>query len=97
MGLDLAILDNGQELQTLPAGTGVQLDFPVAAGEYAVLFWDEAAGAWVEVSSPLDAGDVAEALGSDEGDGLYQLNPSIANFLQILTTDKTGIFVLVQK
>jgi hypothetical protein len=96
-GLDLAILNNGQELQTLPAGAGVQLDFPVPAGEYAVLYWDEAAGAWVEVSSPLDPDDVAGSLGSDEGDGLYRLDSSMVNFLQILTTNKTGIFILVQK
>lgn len=97
MGLDLSILSDGQVLEGLPAGTGVQLDFPVAAGEYAVLFWDEAAGEWVEVSSTLPAGDLSEALDSDDGDGLYRLSPGIANFLQILTTDKTGTFILVQK
>ena len=96
-GLDLAVLNNGQELQTLPAGAGVQLDFPIPAGEYAVLYWDEATGAWVEVSWPLDPADVADALGIDEGDGLYRLNPSLVSFLQILTTNKTGIFILVQK
>ena len=97
LGLDLSILSGGQALETLPAGAGVQLDFPVPAGEYAVLFWDEAAGEWVEVSAPLEAGNVAEALGSDEGDGLYHLRPGRAGFLQVLTTDKTGIFILVQK
>ena len=94
LGLDLSILDEGQALKTLPVGAGVQLDFPVAAGEYTVLFWDEAAGEWVEVSSPLATGELAEAL---EGDGLFKLTPSLADFLQILTTDKTGIFILVQK
>jgi hypothetical protein len=96
-GLDVSVLNDGQALETLPAGAGIQLDFPVGAGEYAVLFWDEAAGEWVEVSSQLDAGEISQALASDEGDGLYQLNPGIANFLQVLTTDQTGIFILVQK
>ena len=97
LGLDLRILSGGQALESLPAGAGVQLDFPVPAGEYAVLFWDEAAGEWVEVSTPLEADDMAEALGSDAGDGLYRLSPGLAGFLQVLTTDKTGIFVLVQR
>lgn len=99
MGLDLDILSDGQSLETLPAGTGVELDFPVGAtGEYAVLFWDEDQGKWVEVSSALDAAQLTGALNSEDGDGLYQLSEDVPDlFLEVLTTNKTGIFVLVQK
>ena len=99
MGLDLDVLSDGQSLETLPPGTGVELDFPVVAtGEYAVLFWDEDQGKWVEVSAALDVDQLAGALSGESGDGLYQLSDDVDDlFFEVLTTNQTGIFVLVQK
>lgn len=99
LGLDVEVLSDGQPVETLPAGAGVELDFPVSAtGEYAVLFWNEDRGEWVEISSLLDTGELSGALNSENGDGLYQLGENAADpFLKVLTTNQPGIFVLVQK
>lgn len=96
-GLDVTVLSNGQAIETLPAGAGIQMDFPTGAGaEYAVLYWDESSGEWIQVSQELNSGEASQALNGSEG--LFQLVDDVADlFLQILTTDKTGIFVLVQK
>jgi hypothetical protein len=98
LGLDVDVLSDGQSIETLPAGSGIQLDFPVgASGEYAVLLWDEAQSQWVEVSSELAAEQAAQALVDESGDGLYKLTPSANLLLQILSTNQPGLFVLVQR
>ena len=86
-------------MQTLPDGTGIQMDFPAGAtDEYAVLYWDEGNGAWVEISESLTADQITQVLTSAEGDELYQLIPaSEISVRQALTTDSIGIFVLVKK
>jgi hypothetical protein len=80
MGLDLSILRENQAVETLPEGTGVQMDFPVldnSKDQLTVLYWN--GSAWIEISQ--QAGDENTA----------------NNFYQIVTTDKTGIFVLAKK
>jgi hypothetical protein len=98
LGLDVDVLSDGQSVETLPAGSGIQLDFPIAgSGEYAVLFWDEAQSQWVDVSAELAVEQSSQALGDEAGDGLYKLTPSANLLLQILSTNQPGIFVLVQR
>ena len=99
LGLDVDVLNDGQSIETLPAGTGIQMDFPISAGaEYAVLFWNETQSEWVEVTSQLNPNDLAGALSNESGDGLYLLNEDVADsFLEVLTTNQPGIFVLVTK
>lgn len=98
IGLDVHVLNNGEVIETLPSDTGIQMDFPVGATDgYAVLFGSKAAGEWIELSAPLNADGVSEALGNGAGDGLYQLSDDDADlFFEVLTT-KMGTFVLIQK
>ena len=98
-GLDVSVLADGEPLEALPDGAGIQMDFPIGAdGEYAVLYWDADNGQWIEVAQELNSDEVSDALNGSDGEGLYQLVDNVADlFLQILTTDKTGIFVMVQK
>jgi hypothetical protein len=101
MGLNLDILTNGQILQDLPNNAGIEMDYPIVNGsheQFAVLYWDETAGKWVEVSQQLGADKISQALGTSAPDELYQLiQTSVSTFYPALTTDKTGIFVLVKK
>jgi hypothetical protein len=100
IGLDVDVLSDGQALEALPDGTGIEMDFPLyeqSADQFAVLFWSEADGKWIEVSEAIDAKALSQTLSA--GDGLYQvLTDSLTDlFYQILTTQKTGVFVLVKK
>jgi hypothetical protein len=98
VGLDLSILTNGQAVDSLPDGTGIEMDFPAgAADQFAVLYWDESKGEWMEVSQEMAQDKVSEAL-SGSGPGLYHLTGnSLDSIYPVLTTDKTGTFVLVKK
>lgn len=98
-GIELDILSKNQSLESLPDGTGIEFDFPIRSqGTLAVLYWDETARAWVELSTPLARQDIAEALTRTSGDELYELVRHEASvFFPVLTTDKTGIFILVTK
>jgi hypothetical protein len=98
-GLDLSILMNGQAVDNLPDGTGIEMDFPAgAADQFAVLYWDESKGEWVEVSQELAQDKVSETLSGSDGPGLYHLTGNaLDSIYPVLTTDKTGIFVLVKK
>jgi hypothetical protein len=63
------------------------------------LFWSTAEGKWIEVSQPVDADEISQTLTATAEDELYEVfgqsRPDL--FYQILTTQKTGIFVLVKK
>jgi hypothetical protein len=98
-GLKLDVLTNGQSLQDLPDGSGVQVSFPLynqSKDQFAVLYWN--GSAWVEISNQLSMDKISETLNLNNGDGLYQLIHSTTDvFYPILTTGKTGTFVLVKK
>ena len=98
-GLKLDILTNGQIIQDLPDGTGIDMDFPLSnqlPDHSAVLYWN--GSQWVEISQHLNKDQISQTLGISAPDELYQLIQNITQvFYETLTTDKTGIFVLVQK
>ena len=98
-GLKLDVLTNGQLLQNLPDGSGVQMSFPLynqSRDSYAVLYWD--GSKWVEVSTQLSIDKIPQTLTINTGDELYQLVQNVTDvFYPILTTGKTGVFVLVKK
>jgi hypothetical protein len=67
-----------------------------------VLYWNDpdgdGRGEWFEVSQLLRVERISEALTTTSTDELYELVYTGANtFYPTLTTDKTGIFVLVRK
>jgi hypothetical protein len=100
MGLEVDVLSQGQLIDELPDGTGIELDFPSygeSLDEFAVLFWSESEGKWIEVTAKIDADQLTQSL-TESGD-LYQvLDDSLSDvFYQVLTTQDTGIFVLVKK
>lgn len=96
MGLDVKVLSNGQALQNLPNGSGIQMDFPISGGDqFAVLYWN--GSSWAEISQQISEDKIAQVVGSSTDNNLYQiLSPGDA-FYKILTTDKTGTFVLVKQ
>jgi len=58
-------------------------------------------GEWIEVSQQLSPDAISKILSSSAGDQLYRLVDGTASltdlFYPILTTDKTGVFILVNK
>jgi hypothetical protein len=67
-----------------------------------VLYWNDpdrdGKGEWIEISQLLRSERISEALTSTSTDELYELVYIGTNvFYPTLTTDRTGIFVLVQK
>jgi hypothetical protein len=102
MGLDVDILSAGQFIEELPEASGIEMDFPTydqPADQYAVLFWSAAEGKWIEVSQQISADEIPQTLQAAADDELYQiLSEELSQlFHQALTTQKTGIFVLVKK
>ena len=106
-GLNVTVLHDGKVVKDLPVGTGVRLDFPIPANnqdQYAVLLWDDendgGKGQWLEVTQLIKDNDISKTLlFSDVTDELYQIAPTetMKALYRILTTDKTGVFVLVKK
>lgn len=95
-GLDVQVLANGQALQSLPDASGVELNFPLSDGsEYGVLYWNN--GQWVEITQPIDASNLLSILSTDAAVELYEMSTSSAVSNNVLTTDLTGMFVLVKK
>ncbi len=95
-GLDVDVLSNGQSLQSLPNGAGVEMDFPVSDGaNYVVLYWNNRQ--WVEITQPMNAADLTSILNADPENELYKMSSSNSAFNNVLTTETTGIFVLVKK
>lgn len=106
MGLDVLLLNQSQVIQSLPNGTGIEMDFPLPAGsqdQFAILYWNEAGGdgdgKWIEISQPLTSDKLSQVMSTDPADELYHVSATAAddNLYKILTTEKTGVFVLVKK
>ncbi|HAV77348.1 MAG TPA: hypothetical protein DCX53_08345 [Anaerolineae bacterium] len=100
--LNIAVLFEGAIVEELPLGTGVQLDFPVAVNtqdQYAVLLWDNENKEWLNVTKVMNDSDIATTLSKDSNDELYQIAPTAtsSDLYRILTTEKTGTFVIVKK
>jgi hypothetical protein len=82
------------------------MDFPIPANsqeQYMVFLWDGKAnsgkGEWLDVTQLLKDKDLTQALFTKADDELYQFIPTetLEAFYRVLTTDKTGTFVLLKK
>ena len=104
-GLKVDILNEGQLLKELPANAGIEMDFPLnkqSRDQVAVLYWSDpdgdGKGNWIELTKQINFNKISELLGITTGDELYQLTQSFtSSFYPTLTTEKTGIFILVKK
>lgn len=97
-GIDVQVLSEGQVLKTLPDDSGIQLDFPTVGGsgeQFAVLYWD--GSAWIEITQKTSDDKVAGLVEFDAANELYQIESSGEGSYKALTTEQTGIFVLVKK
>lgn len=105
MGLKVDILSNGQLVKNLPNGTGIEMDYPLnqqTRDHLALLYWNDpdgdGKGQWVQVSKQLGKDKIFQTLSIKSADEFYKLITSAADtFYPNLTTDKTGIFILVKK
>jgi hypothetical protein len=105
-GLDVRILNQGFMVKSLPSGTGIQIVFPIPNGsqdQYAVLYWNDEngdrKGEWIEISRSINSDTISQVIIDDPEDELYHINldPKEVDIYKIITTEKTGIFVLVKK
>ncbi len=104
-GLRLDILTQAQFIQNLPDGTGVEMDFPffnASPDAFTVLYWNDpegdGTGEWLEVTKPLSRSQLNRTLTVKSADELYRVATAPGDrFYPALTTDKTGIFILVKK
>jgi hypothetical protein len=105
-GLNVLVLFEQQVAKDLPAGAGVQLDFPIPANaqdHFAVLLWDDqdgdGKGEWLDVTQLIKDQELSKVLSADPNDELYELVPTktLETFYRVVTTEKTGTFVLVKK
>lgn len=94
-GVNVQILNEGQVMQDLPEGAGIQLDFPISADQYAVLYWD--GSKWIEITQTAGEDQVSGLVNTNSANELYLLESSEEAFYKVLTTEKTGVFVLVKK
>lgn len=105
MGLKVEILSNGQIVKNLPNGTGIEMDYPLkqqTRDHVALLYWNDpdgdGKGDWVEVTKQLGKDRIFQTLSIKSADEFYKLITSASDtFYPNLTTDKTGIFILVKK
>ena len=105
-GLNVLVLFENQVVKSLPIGTGVQLDFPIPANtqdQFAVLMWDDedgdGNGEWLDVTQLIVDQELSKVMSVDPSDELYQIMPTkrLEAFYRVITTEKTGTFVLVKK
>ena len=105
-GLNVLVLLEQQVVKELPTGTGVQVDFPIAANtqdEYVVLLWNDedgdGNGEWLDVMQLVVDQDLSKVMSTNPDDELYEIRPTkvLEAFYRIITTEKTGTFVLVKK
>jgi hypothetical protein len=105
-GLDVLVLEQGQIVKSLPVGTGVQMDFPAAdegQDHFTMLYWNDengdGQGEWVEISKIIKSEKVSQVLSADPLDELYHITLEVSEvgLYKILTTEKSGVFVLVKR
>lgn len=104
-GLRVDILTKGQFIQNLPDGTGIEMDIPffdASPDQFMLLYWNDpdgdGKGEWLNVSKLLSRNKLTQTLNIKSADELYKLTTAPGDmFYPGLTTDKIGIFVLVQK
>ncbi|HXQ35154.1 MAG TPA: hypothetical protein VN843_14155, partial [Anaerolineales bacterium] len=71
--------------------------------QFAVLLWDDedgdGKGEWLDVTQLVIDQDLSKLMSGDPDDELYQIMPTktLEAFYRVLTTEKTGTFVLVKK
>ena len=97
-GLNVQILNDGLVLQALPDGSGIQLDFPTSGAaddEFVVIYWN--GSAWIEVTQKTSEDKVSALVDTNAANELYQIESAGDAFYKVLTTEETGIFVLVKK
>ena len=95
-GMNIQIFSDGEVLPTLPDGSGIQMDFPASDGEqFAVLYWNGTT--WIEIMQKTSEDNVSSLVDANPVNELYQIESADGNFYKILTTEKTGTFVLVRK
>jgi len=105
MGLQLDILTSGQIIKSLPTGTGIGMDYPLndqSRDQLVLLYWNDpdgdGKGEWVEFSKQLGRDKITQTLTTKSLVEFYRVNPVAREVLfATLTTDKTGIFILVKK
>lgn len=95
-GLDVRVLKQGKALENLPDGTGVEFDFPSpGSSTYAVLFWDGTQ--WIEMNETINDSQISTLIAGASGNELFRIGPTSGGHSKALTTELTGIFVLVKK
>jgi hypothetical protein len=106
MGLDVLVFNQDRVIQSLPDGTGIQMDFSLPDGsqdQFATLYWNDedgdGNGEWIEISQQINGDKLSQIMSADPADELYHISATAAdaNLYKILTTEKTGTFVLVKK
>ena len=105
-GLNVLVLFEQQVVKDLPTGAGVQLGFPIPANtqdQFAVVLWDDedgdGIGQWLDVTQLVKDQELSKILSADPNDELYELAPTktLETFYRVVTTEKTGTFVLIKK
>jgi hypothetical protein len=105
-GLNVLVLFEQEVIKDLPTGAGVQMDFPISANtqdQFAVLLWDDqdgdGIGEWLDVTQLIKDQELARVLSADPNDELYELVPTktFETLYRVVTTEKTGTFVLIKK
>jgi HYR domain len=101
-GLNVTVLFEDALVKELPLNSGIQLDFAIpvdSQDQFAVLLWDDENKEWLDVTQTMKDEDLAKMLAADSEDELYQIVPTETTkaLFRILTTEKTGTFVIVKK